>query len=128
MKKRLLKILSVSLILTIVLAICASAATPRWTYLFSIRPDIDKTNDIYGVTVSANTDVTSITADLVLYKKGLLGIYTKKSTHTETIYTYSGIINGSYDMDLDNEYKVVATVTVKTASGQSETATAELAV
>ena len=128
MKKRLFKIISVSIIMTIILTICASAVTPRWAYIYSIRPDIDKTNDTYGVVVNANTSVSSITADLVLYKKGLLGIYTKKSTHTETIYTYSGIINGSYDMDLDNEYKVVATVTVKTASGQSETATAELAV
>ena len=128
MKKRLLKIISVSIIMTLIMSICASAVTPRWTYLFSVRPDIDKTNDTYGVTVTADPSIASITADLVLYKKGLLGIYTKKSTHTETIYTYSGIINGSYDMDLDNEYKVVATVTVKTASGQSETATAELAV
>ena len=128
MKKRLFKIISVSIIMTLIMSICASAVTPRWTYLFSITPDIDKTNDTYGVTVLANTNVTSITADLVLYKKGLFGIYTKKSTHTDTINHYSGIINGSYDMDLDNEYKVVATVTVTTASGPSDTATAELAV
>ena len=128
MKKRLFKIISVSIIMTLIISICASAVTPRWTHINSINPDIDKTNDKYGVTVMADTNVVQIKADLILYKKGILGIYTKKSTYCETVNNFYADINGDYDMSTSNEYKVVATVTVKTASGQSETATAELAV
>ena len=58
----------------------------------------------------------------------MLGIYTKKSTYIETINIYSGSIYGSYDMNLDDEYKIKATVTVTTSSGQTETATVEHAV
>lgn len=128
MKKRLLKVLSLSLALTMILSIGACAITPRWSLLISITPEISKTYDEYGVTVFADTNVTSINAELILYKKGFLGIYTKKATHTETISAYSGNISGSYDMSTSDEYKLVATVTATTSSGQTETATVEHAV
>ncbi len=125
MKKRILKILSVSLVLTLVISIGACAVTPRWSYLYTITPVISKSSDTYNVSVSADTSVTKIEADLILYKKGLFGIYTKKSTANGTINNYYGTISGNYDMSTSDEYKLVAEVTVTTSSGQTETATVE---
>lgn len=126
--KKFIKVIIISLVLTLLLSIGASAATPRWTYLFSITPDISKTNDTYGATVSAHTNVVKIDVELVLYQKGLFGIYSKKATHSGTINNYTGKIKGSYDMSLDKQYKVVVTATATSNTGATESATGELAV
>lgn len=125
MKKRLFRILSISLMLTFILSICASAVTPRWTFLYSITPDISKSNDTYGIIVNADTSVTSIDVELVLKKKGLLGVYTKKASYSATINNCSGRVFSTYDMSTNDEYKLIATITAKTSSGQSETVTVE---
>ena len=123
MKKKLLSVLSLSLIFTLVFAIAASAATPRWTYLCSITPGIDKSADRYLATVSCVTDVNRIDVDMELYQKGLLGIYTKKASHSGTIYSASGTVYGTYAYNDDKTYRVDITVTAHTSSGQSETVT-----
>ena len=123
MKKKLLSVLSISLIFTLIFAIGACAVTPRWSYIGSITPGIDKSGDEYFATVSCVTDVRKIEVELELYQKGLLGIYSKKDTHSETVYSSGAIVSASYDMNTSKTYKVEATVTVTTSSGQTETVT-----
>lgn len=123
MKKKLLSVLSVSLIFTLIFAIGACAVTPRWSYIRSVSPTIDKDGDEYFVTVGCTTDVTKIEVELELYQKGLLGIYSKKDTHSETVYSAGAIVAASYDMNTSKTYKVEATVTATTSSGQTETVT-----
>ncbi|MBR2028864.1 MAG: hypothetical protein IKA10_07775 [Oscillospiraceae bacterium] len=123
MKKKLLSVLSLSLVFAVIFSICASAATPRWAYIGSISPGLDKYSDAYFVTVGCPTNVTKIEIELELYQKGILGIYSKKDSGTKTIYATGGSLTCSYDMDTNKTYRVDATVTVTTSSGQTETAT-----
>lgn len=123
MKKKLLSVLSISLIFTLIFAISASAVTPRWAILHSISPGISKGGDSYYATVACVSDVTKVEVELELYQKGLLGIYTKKASCSGTLYAAGGTISGSYDMDTDKTYRVDVTVTATTSSGETETAT-----
>lgn len=123
MKKKLLSVLSVSIIFTLILAIGAAAVTPRWAYIGSIDPGFSKSSDTYFATVGCPTNVTKIEVDLKLYQKGILGGYSHKASHSGTIYASGGTVYGSYDMNENKTYKVEATVTVTTSSGQTETAT-----
>ena len=121
MKKKLLSVLSVSLIFTLIFAMGVSAVTPRWSYVHSIYPGVDKSGDAYLATVACVTDVTRIDVELELYQKGLLGVYTKKASHSGRISGAAGTISASYDMDTNKTYRVDVTVTATTSSGQKET-------
>ena len=123
MKKKLLSVLSVSLIFTLIFTMGVSAVTPRWSYIRSITPGVDKSGDSYFTTVGCVSDVTKIEVEMDLYQKGLLGVYTKKDSHSGTIYAAGGTIYGEYDLNTSKTYKVEATVTVTTSSGQTETVT-----
>ena len=123
MKKKLLSVLSVSLIFTLIFTMGVSAVTPRWSYIRSITPGVDKSGDSYFTTVGCVSDVTKIEVEMDLYQKGLFGIYSKKDTHSETVYSSGAIVSASYDMNTSKTYKVEATVTVTTSSGQTETVT-----
>ena len=123
MKKKLLSVLSVSLIFTLIFAIGACAVTPRWALFNSVSPTIDKDGDGYYVTIGCTTDVTKIEVEMELYQKGLLGIYSKKDTHSETVYSSSAIVVASYDMNTSKTYKVEVTAKATTSSGQTETVT-----
>ena len=123
MKKKLLSVLSLSLIFALVFAVSASAVTPRWLYIGSITPGLDKYGDTYYTSVGCPSNVTRIDITLELYQKGLLGTYSKKATHNETVYGASGFVYGSYDLNESKTYRVDATVTVTTSSGQTETVT-----
>ncbi len=121
MKKKLLSVLSVSLIFTLIFAIGVSAVTPRWSYIRAISPTIDKSGDTYYTIVSCVSDVREIDVELELYQKGVLGIFSKKASHSGTINGSGGTIYGDYDMDTSKTYRVDVSVTVTTASGQTET-------
>lgn len=123
MKKKLLSILSVSIIFTLIFAMGASAVTPRWAYIGSIDVGLSKNSDTYFATVGCPSNVTRIDVTLDLYQKGLLGTYSHKASQSKTIYATGGIVSGSYDMNENKTYKVDATVTATTSSGQSETVT-----
>ena len=123
MKKKLLSVLSLSLIFALIFAISASAATPRWTYIGSITPGIAKNGDAYYATIGCPTNVTKIDVELELYQKGLLGIYTHKDSASGTLYASGGTVYGYYDLNENKTYKVEATVTATTSSGQTETVT-----
>lgn len=123
MKKKILSILSLSLIFALIFAISSSAATPRWSYIGSISPGISTESDLYFATVSCPSNVVKIEVDLELYQKGLLGSYTKKASHSGTINASGGTVYGSYDLNANKTYRVDATVKVTTSSGQSETVT-----
>lgn len=123
MKKKLLSVFSLSLIFAVIFTIGASAAIPRWTYIGSIDPGINKNSDLYFATVGCPTNVTKVEIELELYQKGILGNYTHKDSASGTIYATGGTVYGNYDMNENKTYKVEATVTVTTSSGQTETVT-----
>ena len=123
MKKKVLSVLSLSLIFAVIFAIGASAATPRWAYIGSIDTGINKNSDLYFASIGCPTNVTKIEVDLELYQKGILGGYSHKASHSGTIYASGGTVYGSYDMNENKTYKVEATVTATTSSGQTETVT-----
>ena len=123
MKKKLLSVLSVSLIFTLIFAIGACAVTPRWSYIRAISPTIDTSSDTYLTTVGCVSDVTKIEVKLELYQKGILGSYSKKDSHSGTINGSGGVISSSYDMNPSKTYRLDVTVTATTSSGQTETVT-----
>ena len=122
MKKKLLSVLSVSLIFTLICAIGACAVTPRWSYIGSVDLTIDRNGDEYFTTVACGSNVTKIEVEMELYQKGILGTYSKKASHSETVYSSSAIVADSYDMNPNKTYRMDVTVTVTTSSGQTETA------
>ena len=126
MKKKILSILSVSVIFTLILAIGACAVTPRWSYLITVVPEIFRSSNEYGVTVSCDTDVSKIKADVTLYEKGLFG-YSEKASYSKTIYNHYGEFTGNYTFSSSKKYKVEADITVTTSSGATESTTTELA-
>lgn len=125
MKNKLRTLAAVALALIVTTASIPTAAPvsaagsptvqPRYAYINSASADLfdneDDTAD-FAVTCSGVTNVDTIEMEVVLQKKGLLGIYTKQDETSKTVNKNSATFVGSFDIDSSKTYRIKYTYTV----------------
>jgi len=119
MKKRLLVIMMVMVVAFSVLTVTSFAATPRWTNVNRVDVSLNKDSDTYKVLIGGKTGTTKIVATAVLYEKNILGSYVQKDTTSDTYYSGTAILTGSYDMSTNKDYRVDTEIYV-TCNGYTE--------
>lgn len=121
---KLKKIVSVLLVIVLVLvcAVSAFAATPRWSNTSMIAPNILALSNGYSADVIGNVGVSKIACTMVLYEKGFWGNYTEVARKSDTAYSSAANFRGEYTYKSGKTYKLEVTVTVY-LNGVGETIT-----
>lgn len=125
MKNKLRTLAAVALALTVTAASIPTAAPvsaagsptvqPRYAYINSASAHLyDNEDDTATFTVSCSgvTNVDTIEMEVVLQKKGLLGIYTKEDEASKTVSKNAAGFTGSFDIDSSKTYRIKYTYTV----------------
>lgn len=104
-----------------VFAATAPTVQPRYSYINSASADlVDNEDDTASFSVDCEgvTAVESIDMEVILQKKGLLGIYTKVDEDSKTVNKSYGSFNGEFDIDSSETYRIKFKYTVYTANDE----------
>lgn len=122
MKSKLRSLAAIALALTVatasiptVFAAETPTVQPRYTYIAAASAHLyDNEDDTATFTVSCSgvTNVDTIEMEVVLQKKGLLGIYTKEDEASKTVSKNAAGFTGSFDIDSSKTYRIKFTYTV----------------